>query len=213
MKSALKIKAFSFTCLRDIELVKRLHEQLEANGVEHTMYVDEIEVGEFSKILPCKSRGRHPNSTNGFGEAGFYAKLECIKDMVQSTKTGYTILDCDSDVVFENKKIILDMICQPNEFKGWCEGCNNSEYENQFNYNSGACKSYSYELGKIISELTRVDLIKKVRYLMDIGQTPSKDAMTFYLLKELGKQTNLYNKYQWVGIQNKNESKLIIKKR
>ena len=80
------IKAFSFTCLRDVDLVKRIHEQLTSVGIEHIMYVDESEVSRFP--FPCVSRGSHPNGTNGFGRSGFYAKLECIKDMIRRTKRG-----------------------------------------------------------------------------------------------------------------------------
>lgn len=207
------IKAFSFTCMRDLVEIKRLNKQLTDCGINHTMYVDEVEFNEFSKHLPCKSRGRHPNGSNGFGRDGFNARFECIKDMIINSQIGDTILDCDSDVYFNDTTIINDLICNSMEFKGWCEGCDNPIYKNQFNFNSGAVKSYSYDLGKIITDLPKSEIDRHLNYLISIGQTPSEDPMTFYLLNMYGKRINMYSDYYWNIIQNSEQKILIVNRR
>lgn len=193
------IKAFSFTCLRDIELVKRIHEQLTSVGIEHIMYVDESEVSRFP--FPCVSRGSHPNGTNGFGRSGFYAKLVCIKDMVSRISDGDTILDCDSDVTFDSPEMALDMKCSENEFKGWNGGSYSvfSAYTNiagdeAFFYTSGPCKSYSRSLAE---KLINSDIESAIQKLMRNGFTPSEDCTLGFLLSRFGKVTNMAKYYRW----------------
>ena len=192
------IKAFSFTCLRDVELVKRIHEQLTSVGIEHIMYVDESEVSRFP--FPCVSRGSHPNGTNGFGRSGFYAKLECIKDMVRRTTSGDTILDCDSDVVFKSPEIALEMACSETEFKGWT-GCpdryctyTDTVEDEQFFYTSGPCKSYSRALAE---KIIHSDVGGAMEKLMRNNFCPSEDCTTGFLLSRFGTVTNMKKTYGW----------------
>ena len=192
------IKAFSFTCLRDVELVKRIHEQLTSVGIEHIMYVDESEVSRFP--FPCVSRGSHPNGTNGFGRSGFYAKLECIKDMVRRTTSGDTILDCDSDITFDSPEYAFDMVCSESEFKGW----NGHDYtfskytdvadDEPFFYTSGPCKSYSRTLAETI---INSDIEGAIQKLIQTGFTPSEDCTTGFLLSRFGTVTNMKKTYDW----------------
>lgn len=192
------IKAFSFTCLRDVEIVKRIHEQLTSVGIEHIMYVDESEVSRFP--LPCVSRGSHPNGTNGFGRSGFYAKLVCIKDMVSRTSYGDTILDCDSDVTFDSPNFAFDMKCSENEFKGWNGGADKlATYtdiagDEPFFYTSGPCKSYSRALAE---KLVNSDMEGAINKLMQSGFTPSEDCTLGFLLSRFGRVTNMKKLYSW----------------
>ena len=192
------IKAFSFTCLRDVEFVKRIHEQLTSAGIEHIMYVDESEVSRFP--FPCVSRGSHPNGTNGFGRSGFYAKLACIKDMVSRTSDGDTILDCDSDVLFDSPEIAFNMKCSGDEFKGWNGGADKfATYtdiagDEQFFYTSGPCKSYSRVLAE---KIVNSDTESAINKLMQAGFTPSEDCTTGFLLSRFGKITNMKKIYSW----------------
>jgi hypothetical protein len=194
------IKAFSFTCIRDIHLVRRIHKQLEDMGISHTMYVDETEMSKFP--FPCKTRGHHPDGTNGFGRGGFYAKLECIKDMIANTQPGDTILDCDSDVLFEDSKHILQMVCEKDEYKGWCSLQVDNVKGNVFKYCSGAVKSYSHELA---NKIVNHDCASAIIDLMDSGFTPSEDCTTSYIAGLEGRITNMRPEYEWSIIQNPDE--------
>jgi hypothetical protein len=163
------------------------------------MYVDESEVSRFP--FPCVSRGSHPNGTNGFGRSGFYAKLACIKDMVNRTSDGDTILDCDSDVTFDSPNFAFDMKCSENEFKGWSGGAvSTATYtdvagDEQFFYTSGPCKSYSRALAE---KLVNSDIESAINKLMQAGFTPSEDCTLGFILSRFGKVTNMKAKYTWV---------------
>lgn len=188
------IKAFSFTCLRDKDCVLRLHDQFQEMGISHTMYVDEDEFNDFSKFAICKSRGRHENGTNGFGWSGFLAKLECIKDMYNNTEVGDTILDCDSDVFFNNKNVPFEMMCEPLEYKGFCD-LNTTTHEvlnNKFSYFTGAIKSYNRDLAeKIITE----PLDKHKQDMIDFNITPGEDGFQSYFYSLYGRFTNMSDKF------------------
>ncbi len=191
-----RIKCFSFTCLRDVHLVKRLHDQLTRVGISHTMYVDESEVSQFP--FACVSRGRHPDGTNGFGRGGAYAKLACIKDMVARTHPGDTILDCDSDVLFEDPAYIYALKADIDEYKGWHTKEIHQVKGNAFRYCSGAVKSYSHELAtKIVSH----DWATAIKDLMDADFTPSEDCTTSYIAGLEGRVTNMSSEFVWHIVQ------------
>lgn len=191
-----RIKCFSFTCLRDVHMVGRLHDQLTALGISHTMYVDESEVARFP--FACKSRGHHPDGTNGFGRGGFYAKLACIRDMVANTHPGDTILDCDSDVLFEDPQDVYALEAAVDEYKGW-HGPILEVKGAPFRYCSGAVKSYSHELAE---KITAHDCPTAIADLMEAGFTPSEDCTTSYIAGLEGRVTNMAPNFFWKIIQN-----------
>lgn len=115
-------------------------------------------------------------------------------------KEGDTILDCDSDVVFESPEIALDMACSENEFKGWtgcpdryCTYTDTAEGE-QFFYTSGPCKSYSRALAE---KVIHSDVATAIEKLMRSGFCPSEDCTTGFLLSRFGTVTNMKKTYGW----------------
>lgn len=185
------IKAFSFTCLRDLHLVIRIRDQLTKLGISHTMYVDETEINKFP--FECKSRGLHPDGTNGFGRGGYYAKLVCIRDMIANTQPGDTILDCDSDVLFDFPEDVFLMKCESDEYKGW-HGPVQDLNGISFRYCSGAVKSYSRELAEKISGHDHAHAIKT---LMNANYTPSEDCTTSYIAGIEGRVTDMNPTHYW----------------
>ena len=203
--------AITFSCLRDLEPVKRLNKQLESANIKHFIYVEEYEYQDFSKHLTCYSRGTNENGTNGFGGAGARAKLNMYKLAMNHLENGECLLDLDSDVSFNNVSALFAMNCYGNEMKGYYDFKDPIHKVDGkfFTYFTGCCKSYGYDIFKRLVSAT--DIEEHIMKMVDNGLTPSEDAffsyycqnvigakpINLYFVFKHGKQTKQYDNKEW----------------
>lgn len=199
--------AYSYTCLRDIDLVLALHRQFNEAGITHYMFVEEREFEEFRNKYPGMVYHvvkRRNGGDNGMGRDGARAKRDVMHQVMKLT-TGGTILECDSDVRF-----LTDCIkyfeCEPLQYKAFA-GNMSDRYNETFThktdvewpYFTGCIKAYGYELGKkFLSSPTE----EYIEHLISHNITPSEDAFLSYGFNKHGKFTNM-KQFLKLGVQMK----------
>lgn len=173
--------AYSWTCLRDFDLVHELHKQFFGTNIRHYYFVEEREYDEFCGLLYYGHENvikRRNGGDNGFGKDGALAKRDCIEQVLKLAQPGETLLECDSDVRF-----ITDCIrmfeCKPNRYKGFTYDGQKTNWP----YFTGCIKSYDYSLGRKLIDSNPWDTISE---LIGQGITPSEDAFLSYSFHKLG---------------------------
>lgn len=190
-------KVFTFTGMRDLNLVTQLNNQLSSfDDVEHFMYVDEREFNIFPKHFKATIRKREPHDGNPFGGEGFRKKLFCIKDMKNDVHHGDTWLNIDSDVKFKNQQVFNLFKCAPNEVKASADTNILNINEIIFNHMSGAVQCLGSDLFKKMTDLDINYVNKKIQEVDQWGLCPGDDVMIGYFSQGVfgGNFTNYRNK-------------------
>lgn len=198
--------AYSYTCLRDWELVMELHIQFLKANIPHYMFVEEREYDEFMKGFNNSTYviKRRNGGDNGMGRDGARAKRDVMHQVMKLT-TGGTILECDSDVRFLTY-CIKYFECEPLQYKAFA-GNMSDHYNETFThktdvewpYFTGCIKAYGYELGKkFLSSPTE----EYIEHLISHNITPSEDAFLSYGFNKHGKFTNM-KQFLKLGVQMK----------
>lgn len=205
----------SYTCLRDIELLKELNKQLTHWGYEHWAFFEEREMVEASFRYRGKIYSRNNGGDNGMGRDGAYAKMNMLKkayDILESLgKNPCTILDCDSDVRFK-EDIIKEFECKPHEFKGFSgfnlqstepEPPTHRVFSDPWYYATGCVKSFNTEFIRWLKDIKDYDDF--FADLINHSITPSEDAFLSYVhqVKFRGTFVNMKEKFK-LATQQKN---------
>ncbi len=183
--------AVSYTCLRDLELLKALNAQLTEWGMEHWAFFEEREMmGAYWSPYKGKVYERANGGDNGMGRDGAYAKINMLKKAYLLADSlnllPCTFIDMDSDVRF-NRNILSEFECESKEFKGF-SGYNMSSHEpeepnrrtgEKWYYATGCIKSFHSDFIKWMMEVKDWD--NHFSTLISHSITPSEDAMLSYL--------------------------------
>jgi hypothetical protein len=180
--------AFSFTGLRDADMLLRLNGQLSSWGVTHICYVDEREYDLWCSLYPnLTTRMRAKHDGNPFGGEGFRKKLYCMRDMANDIKDGDTWINIDSDVMFKNKSILLNFKCDKNQIKGSGD-LNKTIFDGiSFHHISGAVQSLGYNLFNKIINMSTDEVEHYISKINNTGYCPGDDVMISYLAQDVFK--------------------------
>lgn len=174
-------KVFTFTCMRDLSLVRQLNKQITTfEFVEHFMYVDEREFNIFPKDFNAIIRKRQPHDGNPFGGEGFRKKLYCMKDMKNDIQNDDTWMNIDSDVKFKNEEVFKLFKCKRNEIKASADPNILNINGVIFNHMSGALQCLGSDLFNKIVDLDMNCVNKKIQEVDQWGQCPGDDVMIGY---------------------------------
>jgi hypothetical protein len=193
----------SYTCLRDLELLKELNKQLTGLGATHWAFFEEREMLEAEWEYDGIKFARDNGGDNGMGRDGALAKLKMLKkaygiaESLEMLPT--TFIDCDSDVRFNSPSVLFDFVCGSNEFRGFSGFVLNDlkpepPTHGTWYYATGCVKSFHSDLLKKLFESNTDDFIAE---LITKGITPSEDAFLSYSFQQFGWTfINLKEKYK-----------------
>jgi len=174
-------RVFTFTCMRDLSLVRQLNNQITSfKNVHHFLYVDEREYDMFPKDFNAVVRKRVAHDGNPFGGEGFRKKLYCIKDMKTDVEYGDTWMNIDSDVKFKNEDVFKLFKCNPNEIKASANIDSLNINGVVFNHMSGALQCLGSDLFNKMTDLDMNYVNKKIQEVDKWGQCPGDDVMIGY---------------------------------
>jgi len=176
-----KFKVFTFTCMRDLSLVRQLNKQITTfKDVDHFMYVDQREFDTFPKDFNAIIRKREPHDGNPFGGEGFRKKFYCMKDMKNDVENNDTWMNIDSDVKFKNEDIFKLFKCNTNEVKASADTNILNINGIIFNHMSGALQCLGGELFHKLINLDMKFINEKIQEVDQWGQCPGDDVMIGY---------------------------------
>jgi len=176
-----KFKVFTFTCMRDLSLVRQLNNQItKFENVEHFMYIDQREFDIFPKDFKATIRKREPHDGNPFGGEGFRKKFYCMKDMKNDVQYDDTWMNVDSDVKFKNEEVFKLFKCNSNEVKASANIDSLNINGIIFNHMSGALQCLGGELFHKLINLDMKFINEKIKEVDEWGQCPGDDVMIGY---------------------------------
>lgn len=197
----------SYTCLRDLELLKRLNHYLTSKGIEHWAFFEQREMLQAEWEYEGIKFERDNGGDNGMGRDGANAKVKMLKKAYEIAESlnmlPCTFIDCDSDVQFNNDKVINDLVCADNEFKGFSgfdlnnlkpEPPTHKVFGDKWYYATGCLKSFHSTL---LKKLIDSDWANYMPDLINHNITPSEDAFLSYAFQVplQGKFINMKEKY------------------
>lgn len=196
----------SYTCLRDLEILKRLNKQLQSHS--HWAFFEEREMLEAEWEYDGNKFSRDNGGDNGMGRDGARAKVKMLAKAYGIAESlgmlPCTFVDCDSDVQFNNMEVLRDMECGENEFKGFsgfdlgnktAEPPTHKVFNDKWWYATGCLKSFHSGL---LKRLLDADWNNWMPDLINHNITPSEDAFLSYAFQVplQGKFINLKEKYR-----------------
>lgn len=183
------------TCLRDRDLVRRLHAQLVEHGVYHTLFVEldeQVAFREFEDVLTKPLGGG-----NGLGEQGAIVRWACHQKLAPRIAPTDTFVSIDSDVLFRNVALIDDLACGEGEWKGFGSHRTWATVLDQYYHASGMIIAAAGAVFHRAVSISLRELRAICRQLDSIGIAPSEDVVMSYLYQARGKARfiNLYENY------------------
>lgn len=205
------VHAITSTCTRDLDLVRRLHRQLREHGINHTLFVENHELGDFSREFDdvlIKPDG----GDNGFGAEGTLVRWACHQQMLQRVKPEDTFVNIDSDVYFANLQVLADITCGKGELRGFMAPYANGVPRNtvlvlpsntprvsirerlpDFQHVSGMIIAVAGDVFIRAMSLSRKVLIAVCDQLYRANIPPSEDVVASYLYQTRGNARHLVN--------------------
>jgi len=112
------IIAVTSSCARDIDCAAQLHEQLTRHGVEHHLFVEQVDRSLFESRFG-RVRLKPDDAGNGLGRGGSLCRWNIHRQIVPLVGDGDTVVNIDSDCFFVNESMIEALACRPGETKGF----------------------------------------------------------------------------------------------